>query len=97
MSACRSSIRQCPGAADCAVADWWNILNSKKTILPGALTPIRSENTLRYRFPLEQLRQAMLRQVWQDTDDFSTTDGRLGLLPEFYAEEIGMVFRKNLL
>lgn len=47
-------------------------------------------------FPLERLRQAVLRQIWQDTDDLATTDRRLGLLPEFYAEEIGMVFRKNL-
>ena len=46
--------------------------------------------------PLERLRQAVLRKVWQDTDDLATTDRRLSLLPEFYAEEIGMGFRKNL-
>ena len=45
---------------------------------------------------MERLRQAVLRQIWQDTDDLATTDRRLGLLPEFYVEEIGMVFHKNL-
>ena len=67
----------------------------EKAISSGTLAPIRSGSTGRNP-PIERLLKAMLRQVWQDTDDLSTTDCRLGLLPEFYAEEIGMVFRKNL-
>ena len=71
--------------------------DSKRTFFTGRpyADPVGEQPPL--SAPLERLRQAVLRQVWQDTDDLATTDRRLGLLPEVYPEEIGVVFNKNRL